>query len=272
MVEIIRPDVDILKTALSGQCFRMNKTEDGSFLAVATNKAVKITQQGDRISFFCDEAEFDDFWKPYFDLDSDYEEHHKKIPAEDSFLRAAMEYSYGIRILRQDIWETLISFIISQRKNIPAIKNSVEKLSRMFGEKIKGQDSYSFPEPIKIANAKDEELVACSLGYRVPYVKKTAQLVESGAVNLEKLKTLSDEELMQALCTLPGVGKKVASCVMLFAYHRMEAFPRDVWILRMEDRHYNGSFKEAHYGDSAGLMQQYMFYFGKSLEYKQIFG
>lgn len=272
MVEITRPDVDILKTALSGQCFRMNRQEDGSFLAVAKDKAVKIIQNGDNIRFLCGEKEFSSFWEPYFDLSCDYEEHHKKIPKDDAFLRAAKDYSFGIRILKQDPWETLISFIISQRKNIPAIKSSIEKLCRMFGKKIPGFECFGFPSPESLANAEDEELSACSLGYRVPYVKKTAQMVASGNVNLQELSKLDDENLFKSLCVFPGVGKKVANCVMLFAYRRTEAFPRDVWILRMEKEHYNGHFDETHYGGSAGLMQQYMFYFGKSEEYKQLFG
>ncbi len=272
MVEIVRPDVDILKTALSGQCFRMNKREDGSFTAAACGRAVKIVQNGDHILFYCDEADFTDFWEPYFDLECDYEEHHKKIPEDDAFLLAAKNYSLGIRILRQDPWETLISFIISQRKNIPAIKSSIEKLCRTFGEKIPGFECFSFPDPESLANASDESLAACSLGYRVPYVKKTARMVADGSVKLRELNRLNDEELFKSLCVFPGVGKKVANCVMLFAYRRMAAFPRDVWILRMEQRHYGGHFDETHYGDSAGLMQQYMFYFGKSEEYKQLFG
>ena len=268
MVVLNRDDISIQKTADSGQCFRMNLQEDGSYIAAYRDISVRVKQEGNTITFFCSDEDFQNIWSPYFDIECDYSVFHDRIPKDDFFLNAAKDYSQGIRMLRQDTWETLISFILSQRKNIPAIKSSVEKLCEKFGVYTGGLAPYAFPEPYRLAAATDEELKSCGLGYRVPYVKKTADIIYSGKLKLDELNNYPNDELLNALCTLPGVGIKVASCVMLFAYRRLDIFPRDVWIKRVEEQQYNGHFDESIYKDSAGLMQQYMFYFGKSEEYK----
>ncbi|HHU02883.1 MAG TPA: DNA-3-methyladenine glycosylase 2 family protein [Christensenellaceae bacterium] len=268
MVVLTRDDISIQKTADSGQCFRMNLQQDGSYIAAYKDISVRVKQEGNTITFYCSDEDFNNIWSPYFDIECDYSVFHDRIPKDDFFLNAAKNYSQGIRMLRQDTWETLISFILSQRKNIPAIKSSVEKLCEKFGVYTGGLAPYAFPEPYKLAAATNEELKSCGLGYRVPYVKKTADIICSGKLNLDELNNYPNDELLNALCTLPGVGIKVASCVMLFAYRRLDIFPRDVWIKRVEEQQYNGHFDESIYKDSAGLMQQYMFYFGKSEEYK----
>ena len=274
MFRIEYPHLDMRKIADSGQIFRFNIYED-EFSLVAGDKLLFIKEDGDGYILSCSEEEFNDFWLDYFDLRLDYKEYEKNIPKSDLFLINATEYSYGIRILNQDKWEMLISFIISQRKSIPAIKSSVEKLSKVYGKKIdmqvpdfiKNIDSdtefYSFPPPEALAYASIDELNACSLGYRSPYIEATAKAVFRKDIDLEELSKLNDTELLAALMSLKGVGIKVANCVALFGYHRIAAFPIDVWIKRMIDEHYDGEFPLELYEGYAGVIQQYIFYYGR---------
>lgn len=254
----------------SGQCFRMNRQEDGRFLVQAGHKYVYVREAAPhRFQFSCTRRDLDAFWLSYFDLKADYQGYMNRIPPDDRFLSAAARYADGMRILNQSPWEALVCFIISQRKSIPAIKGCVESLCRSFGTPIGHTGLYTFPSPRALSKADDSALRACALGYRAPYIKETARLVAQKKIDLEKLKQESDETILNALCALPGVGIKVANCVLLFGYHRLNAFPRDVWILRVEEAHYGGRFPEEKYAGCAGLMQQYMFYFGKSREYRQ---
>ena len=256
------------RTADSGQCFRMNMMPDGTCRVLHADQWVSVQETAPgEFRFSCDKAAFDGVWRWYFDLDSDYAPLMARVPPEDLFLSEAVRFSHGMRILRQDAWETLISFIISQRKNILAIKCCVEKLCVRFGERILGTPWHTFPTPQTLALADPEELETCSLGYRAKYISATAQMVARGDIDLATLNDLDDNGLHDALCRFPGVGTKVANCIMLFGYHRMDAFPRDVWINRIEEIEYGGRFPQQNYPGGAGLLQQYMFYFGKSKEY-----
>ena len=260
--------LDLRRTADSGQCFRMNMTADGTCRMLSENKYVEIRELSPGTFLFsCDEAEFLGYWRRYFDLDSDYGPVLGAVSPQDLFLSEAVRFSSGMRLLRQDPWETLVSFIISQRKNIPAIKCCIERLCALFGESIPGTGLHAFPTPIALALAGANDLKICSLGYRAKYISATAQMVAGGEIDLESLGALGDRDLHDALCLFPGVGTKVANCVMLFGYHRMDAFPRDVWIDRIEKTEYGGRFPEENYPGGAGLLQQYMFFFGKSKEY-----
>lgn len=257
-------NMDLRQIAESGQCFRMTMTGDKSARVIAGGRVLDIREDGeDRFELSCDDTEYEDYWRAYFDADTDYSVYINAIDKEDGFLTGAAAYGSGIRILRQEPFETLISFIISQRKNIPAIQSSVEKLCRICGIKI-SDDIYSFPTPEAIAGLSEEELGACSLGYRVPYIRDTARRIAAGETDLETLRALSDDELYNELLSFHGVGKKVANCVMLFGYHRISAFPVDVWIQRVEELHYNGRFPVERYPGFAGVLQQYMFFFGRN--------
>ena len=180
----------------------------------------------------------------------------------DAFLRRACEYGRGIRILRQEGWETLVSFIISQQKNIPAIKTCVETLCMRYGEPIEG-GAFAFPTAERLASLEEAHFLACSLGYRAKYVLAAARMAISGALDLSAIGGLDDGALHDALLRVPGVGEKVANCVMLFGYHRLSRFPRDVWINRVEAREYGGAFPEGRYPDTAGVLQQYVFYYAR---------
>jgi len=274
MFRIQYPYLDMKKIAESGQIFRFNVYDD-EYSLVAGDKLLFIKEDDDGYILSCSESEFEEFWIDYFDLRLDYSDFEKNIPADDLFLTNAVRYSYGIRILNQDKWEMLISFIISQRKSIPAIKSSIEKLARTYGKKIdmqvpdfiknidKNSEFFAFPTPKALADASIDDLNACSLGYRSPYIEASAKAVYRGDIDLEDLSNLDDNELLAALMSLKGVGIKVANCVALFGYHRIAAFPIDVWIKRMIDEHYEGEFPLKLYDGYAGVIQQYIFYYGR---------
>ena len=274
MFRIEYPYLDMKKIADSGQIFRFNVYDD-EFSLVAGDKLLFIKEDKNGYILSCSEKEFNEFWLDYFDLRLDYGDFEKNIPETDVFLKDAAKYSYGIRILNQDKWEMLISFIISQRKSIPAIKSSIEKLAKVYGKKIdmkipefiKNIDAdtefYTFPTPKELANADIEDLNACSLGYRSPYIEASAKAVHRKDIDLNAIDSLDDEKLLGALMSLKGVGIKVANCVALFGYHRIAAFPIDVWIKRMIDEHYDGEFPLELYKGYAGVIQQYIFYYGR---------
>ena len=264
MVYLDKNIFDIRKTAESGQCFRMRRSAADSEVweIQALDRFVTARETSDGVQFSCSEAEFSDFWGDYLDIDTDYAAIEKTVDPGDEFLTKAAEYSRGIRILRQDPWEMLITFIISQRKNIPAITSCVEKLCTEFGSSI-GEGLYAFPTPQQLAAAGDA-ISSCSLGYRDKYVANAAMLTASGEADIYAWKTLPDDELTEHLLSLYGVGIKVANCVKLFGYHRINAFPVDVWIKRVIDEKYGGSFPVERYDGFAGIIQQYMFFYGRN--------
>lgn len=256
-------DFNIAKIADSGQCFRLNKTAEG-YRLIAHGRVLNITVTDDICHLHCPKED-EPLWHSYFDLDTDYAAFRAAVPPQDDYLCMATAYGRGIRILNQDPWEMLISFIISQRKSIPSIKTSIEALSRRFGEPL-GEGLYAFPSAKSLATAPTEELSACSLGYRTGYVRCAASMVLNGELRLEELRQADDEGLINSLMSVRGVGAKVAHCVSLFGYHRLNAFPRDVWINRVIDTHYNGSFDLSPYLGFAGVIQQYMFFYGRNAD------
>ena len=296
---------NLQQIADSGQCFRMKMADDDHAVIIAQGRILEIrrlpgvrqydssesvssqydssesvssqydssksvssqydhSESGGEFEFDCSEDEFDMIWENYFDLNTDYGKFIRAIPSDDLFLSKAASYGSGIRILNQDAFETLITFIISQRKNIPAIKASVEKLCYICGEEI-SEGVFAFPSPKALAELSAEDLKRCSLGYRAEYVHRAAEAVWHGDVDLAGLCKLSDSELFDSLCSFYGVGKKVANCVGLFAYHRIDLFPIDVWIQRVIDEQYGGHVPTERYSGFAGVIQQYMFYYGRTL-------
>lgn len=266
MIHITIDHFDIRAIADSGQCFRLNAAEDGAWALIAHGRCLRIVDEGlGRWAFDCTQATFNTIWRPYFDLDTDYGQYIASIPASDAYLARAAAFGRGIRILRQDPWEMLITFIISQQKNIPAIKKAVETLSERYGQRFAHGSAthHAFPTAQALAALQEDDLRLCSLGYRCAYIKAAAQMVAGGALDLAALQALPDDQLLAALQTVPGVGPKVASCVMLFGFHRVGAFPRDVWINRVVEREYGGHFPLERYEGYAGIMQQYMFYYAR---------
>ncbi len=256
-------DFSIKAIAESGQCFRITRCSDGSYIVNALGRVLSVKEEGDRKYIFsCDKAEFDSVWKNYFDLDSDYAVYREKVLPEDEYLKKAMSFGHGIRILNQDKWEMLISFIISQRKSVPAIRTSIERLSALFGEKTDNEGHYSFPSPKALMEAGNGDLSSCGLGYRVDYVREAARAVYFNEADLEGYAALETPVLITELMKLKGVGIKVASCIALFGYHRLDTVPVDVWMKRVIDTKYGGRLPEE-YAPYAGVLQQYMFNYAR---------
>ena len=266
--------LDLLKVADSGQAFRIRVIDDAHVELVAFGRYLQIADLGkDTFAFSCDEKEFEDIWKPYLDLGRDYGRIVRSIDKNDEYLIAAAKFGKGIRILKQDIFETTISYIISQRRSIPSITTSVERISKLCGKKIKApklespfvapleKEYYAFPTPEELNKLPYKELENTGVGYRAPYIARAAEEFCSGKLDPDALSSLSDDALYKALTAMYGVGTKVANCVMLFAFARTGRFPVDVWIQRIEDRYYNGHFDCTPYPDTAGIMQQFMFYY-----------
>lgn len=266
---------NIKQIADSGQCFRMNRIEENRYGLVAFDRYLELIQLDEnRIEITCGKEDFEFLWKDYFDMDYDYGRIVISLTeGNDEFLKNAAQFGKGLRILKQDIFETLISFIISQRKNIPAIKSCIEKLCMFYGEKkrdnLSGKTYYTFPSPEKLANADLVELREAGLGYRDEYVKKTAIAVLQKEIDLKSLRKLDRDRAVKRLMKLPGVGIKVANCVSLYGLHHIEAFPVDVWIGRILKEVYHDNFNLNLYSGYAGIVQQYMFYYMRSLKTKE---
>lgn len=260
----IHDDMDLEKIAESGQCFRMKETEPGVWRVLSRDQMLFIRgDEGCGFSVSCSENEWDTIWYPYFDMDRNYSAIREKYRGRNEFTDRCMEEGKGLRILRADPFEMLITFIISQRKNIPAISASVEKICRRYGHVIaEGSDGdiYSFPTAEEMFRADEEGLSECSLGYRTPYILDALQRVRDGRLDLKGMEMMDDQQLFDTLCTVKGVGVKVANCVELFGYARTSRAPVDVWIQRAIDQHYEGKNPFPEYGSDAGIIQQYIFY------------
>ncbi|MCR4990014.1 MAG: DNA-3-methyladenine glycosylase 2 family protein [Lachnospiraceae bacterium] len=270
-------DLDLKKIVNSGQCFRACEVSEGQFRFITGKNILYITKSSepargktgdlkDEYEVSCTKKEWEGIWKHYFDSDTDYRMIRAGIPAEDRFLSKCADEGCGIRILNQDKWEMLISFIISQRKSIPAIRSCIEKLCARFGDETGDEAIHAFPTPGSLLKASNQKLDECGLGYRTPYIVDAAKRVSSGSLDLEAIDVLSDEELFDTLKTVKGVGDKVANCVMLFGYHRVKRAPVDTWINKVIDQKYNGKNPFGDYGEYAGIMQQYMFYGASALK------
>ncbi|MCM1090226.1 MAG: DNA-3-methyladenine glycosylase 2 family protein [Butyrivibrio sp.] len=262
MIIQINDDFNLQKIADSGQCFRC-KTFGDTYRFITGDNIIYIRQEtANHYNVSCTAADWEQVWSPYFDLGRNYA-NIRRNAASDSFMSKAMEAGTGIRILRQDPWETLISFIISQRKNIPAIKKSIEAMADAFGEKTRTEyESLSlFPTSDSLRHATLPELSACSLGYRVPYIQDAATRLAGSPELLEAWAALDDDTLFTTLKTIKGIGDKVANCVMLFAYARTSRAPIDTWIAKLIDEEYDGVNPFPKYGENAGIMQQYAFYY-----------
>lgn len=264
MIVSIKDDFDLERIAGSGQCFRWTKTDDASYRIIAGECCLYIRYLGeDQYDLDCTETAFEDFWRDYFDLREDYRSIRRRVdPERDPFLWQAMEHEKGIRIVRQDPWEMLITFIISQNKNIPAIQRSVELLAQRCGRLCRdsgGQEYCGFPDPESVASLSGQELLACKLGYRWKYVHTAAVAVRDGALDLKSLISADEKSTISALTGLYGVGVKVANCVSLFGFHHTDAFPVDVWMKRILAEQYPDGYPYEKYSPFNGIFQQYMF-------------
>lgn len=264
MISCRLPDFDIEQIAASGQCFRFRRQGEGRYSLIAGGKWLEIEQNGDTVGFSCGEDEFEAFWRNYFDLNADYGRYKAKVALRDSYLQAAVQTGSGLRILRQDVWETVICFIISQQNNIPRITKCVENLCALFGEpkvNAHGETYYAFPTAERLAQCTPDDLAPVTLGYRAKYICATARQIATGAVELDRIRRMKYADAKAELLRLTGVGVKVAECICLFGLHHIDAFPVDTHIRQMLDAHYPKGFPLSRYKGFAGVMQQYAFYY-----------
>ena len=259
----IGSDLNVRKTLDCGQCFRWNANENGVYVGVVSGKVLHIHQKNDKIMCDCDEKELD-FWRNYFDMDEDYLSVNDKL-TEPEYLRICSEYGAGIHILRQESWETLCSFIISQCNNIPRIKQIIEALCTSFGNILPG-GYYSFPSPERLAVLSEMDLAPLRSGYRASYILGAARAVSEGILNFDELSADSSEEAFLKLKQLKGVGDKVANCFMLYGMHHMDRFPIDTWMKRALKNHFPRDFDPSILGPNSGLAQQYIFYYARNGE------
>ena len=264
MVEKIIENFDLDQICRSGQCFRMQKEENGMFHVKAGSDFIRLSQNGNHVTFFCSQEEFNGKWKDYFDLDTDYQTYIGQADKKDSYLMEAVEYGSGIRILKQDLWETIVSFLISQKNNITRIRRCVENICEKYGGERTGDDGriyHAFPSPAALSMLGEDELKSCNLGYRSKYVVRSARMIEDGSVSLEKIRNMEYKEAKEELLRLFGVGEKVADCICLFALHHLQAFPIDTHIRQALEKNYPLGFPKEKYRGFQGVMQQYIFYY-----------
>ena len=242
-----------------GQAFRWTK-KDNIWQGVAYGKHLKVEQAENEIIFYdCTEDDFNNIWRRYFDLDRDYNKIIKSYD-DESLLVACNAYP-GIRILKQDEWEALCSFIISANNNIPRIKGIISRLCEQFGDEIDG--GYTFPTAEKLSTLTVEDLAPIRSGFRAKYIIDAAQKISSGEVDIEEVKALTFDEAKAQLLKIKGVGEKVAQCTLLYGFGRVEAFPRDVWVNRIVAELYPQGLPQCMNG-TEGIAQQYLFHWRRN--------
>jgi len=257
-------DFDLERIFECGQCFRWNACEDGSgsYFGVAKGLAARLRKVGNSVYISGTLEDFNTVWRDYFDLERDYSAIRKQLGIDD-FTKEAIEFGAGIRILRQDRWEALCSFIISQCNNIPRIKKIISVLCSEFGEAIEfeGATFYTFPSTEKISVLSEEDLAPLRCGYRAAYIIGAAKAVANGEIDLDLLSRGSPADAQKKLKELRGIGNKVADCALLFGLNMLDAFPLDVWMKRAVAEHYGKGFDPSVFSPYAGIAQQYIFHY-----------
>ena len=270
------PDFNLEQTLECGQCFRFYKQDDMDYVVVAYHRLLHIKQkEKDLIFINCDEDEVKNVWIPYFDLKRDYGEIKSFLLKKDNSLQDAINEQYGVRLLNQQFSETLISFIISQNKQIPHIKQLVKRISEQYGEylgTVNDEKYYSFPDVKTLGKITEEEYREMKTGFRAPYLRDASEKLQFFKEN--DFEKMDEECARKKLMEIKGVGEKVANCVMLFSLGYRDAFPIDVWIKRiMETLYFDGKdtskekikeFATNLYGEYGGYAQQYLFAYGRS--------
>ena len=259
-----------------GQCFRWEKVGELNYIGVAHGRVIEVIQEDDKVTILnTNEEDFNNIWLDYFDLKRDYSEIKAGL-AHDEILGKSVEYGYGIRLLNQEHFELLISFIISARNSIPSIMKTIKKISEKWGTPIeyKGNTYYTFPTPEQLKDATEEEIKETGASFRSKYIVDTIAKVNENSYDfdLERISKLNTDECHVALQNFKGVGSKVADCIMLFSMRKYSAFPVDVWVKRAmiffygaEDASLNKIriFARDKFGELAGFAQQYLFYYAR---------
>lgn len=264
-----------------GQCFRWEKVGELNYIGVAHGRVIEVIQEDDKVTILnTNEEDFNNIWLDYFDLKRDYSEIKSGL-AHDEILGKSVEYGYGIRLLNQEHFELLISFIISARNSIPSIMKTIKKISEKWGTPIeyKGNTYYTFPTPEQLKDATEEEIKETGASFRSKYIVDTIAKVNENSYDfdLERISKLNADECHAALQNFKGVGSKVADCIMLFSMRKYSAFPVDVWVKRAmiffygaEDASLNKIriFARDKFGELAGFAQQYLFYYARENKIK----
>lgn len=246
-----------------GQCFRMQQRDKNTYDVIASGRYLEIEQNGKEVAFSCEESEFDGFWREYFDIDRDYALYMESVNPNDRYLVNAIQFGSGIRILHQDLWETIVSFLISQQNNIVRIRRCIRNICERYGEEkenFRGERYYVFPEPERLAVLAEDELKECNLGYRSKYVVRAARSIVEGEIDPGAVREMRYKDAKAKLLGMYGVGEKVADCICLFGLHHLEAFPTDTHILQAMEMQYKRGFPKKRYKGFEGVMQQYVFY------------
>lgn len=257
-----------------GQCFRWNRQENGNYIGVAFGKVIEVEKKDeDVIIYNASEEDFENIWRDYFDLNRDYGALKESLSI-DPLLKKAVEFGRGIRILKQDPFEMVISFIISANNRIPMIKRAINTISQKWGTPVqyKGDTYYTFPDVNALKECTLEEIEACGVGFRGKYIKNTLDGILNKEINLEFIKAQDDDNCHMQLQRLSGVGPKVADCIMLFSMEKYSAFPVDVWVKRAMQHFYLApdislkkirEFGRDTFGELSGFAQQYFFYYAR---------
>ena len=255
-------DFDLAQTLDCGQSFRWQQHKDGSFSGIAFERPLRILWEGENL-LLCDsnEEEFDSIWRAYFDLDFDYGALKLELAGISPAMKEAVRYAPGMRLLRQEPWEALCSFILSQNNHIPRIKGIIVRLCEAFGRTLPG-GGHAFPTAQAIANLRLEDLTPVRAGFRAKYILDAAQKVASGEIDLAHTASLPLDEARAELQKIRGIGPKVADCVLLYGLHRLEAFPKDVWMKRAMRVLFPGELPSL-FGEYAGIAQQYLFHYSR---------
>ncbi len=257
-IEICKVKHFKLKETLDcGQAFRWSEIDENTWVGIAHNRRLVIGLNNGVITLYdCTMEEYERIWRKYFDIDRDYGA-IIDIISKNEVLKKAAEQNYGIRILKQDKWETLCSFIISQNNNIPRIKGIIERLCEGFGDALEG-GGYTFPSAEKIAELEPMDLAPIRSGFRARYIIDGARKFVTGGIDLKLIETADIDTARAELMKITGVGVKVADCTLLFGFNRIDALPKDVWIKRAIERYFDGNFPECARGYE-GIAQQYLF-------------
>jgi len=256
-----------------GQCFRWNRQLDDSYTGAVRGHVFNISKENGSIIVKSDMPDPEEILLDYLDLQTDYSTIKGEL-SKDPIMSKAIDYGYGIRILKQEHWECLASFIISANNRIPMIMRSVENIARDFGKPIEfnGSTYFSFPPPEVIVDVNEDRLTLCGVGFRCKYIKHAARMVASGEVDLNALENMDSGSARGELMKIPGVGPKIADCVLLYSYGKSDVFPTDVWIKRVIEVLYFGreaklpeiqEFARRKFGSLAGAAQQYLFYYAR---------
>ena len=258
-----------------GQCFRFERQGDMEYSLIAFGKVLHIRQNALDVRFQYPDAlltiaEFDNIWRPFFDLERDYAAILGKICEKDPVLTAAADFAPGIRLLKQDPWETIISFIISQNNRIPQIKSVIKNISQRFGTQI-DDFHHAFPTVDQLFVATETDLRDCKAGFRAGYIMDATRKASAGELPPERDNNLPTEQLRQQLLNVRGIGEKVAHCILLFGYGRYDCFPVDTWVRKVMEQYYFDDeptkpdvildFAKQHFGQHAGFAQQYLFHY-----------